>query len=72
MLYRCNICKINMCPLCKIKHDKNHNIINYELKDYICIDHNEGFIEYCIECKKIYAYYVKIIILSIKQYFIKI
>ena len=25
----CNTCKINICPLCKSKHDKNHNIINY-------------------------------------------
>jgi len=23
--YMCNICKINICPLCKLKHDKNHN-----------------------------------------------
>ena len=52
MFYRCNICKINICPLCKIKHDNNHKIINYELKDYICSEHNEGFIEYCIKCKK--------------------
>ena len=52
IFYRCNKCKINLCPLCKLKHDKNHNIINYELKDYICEDHNELYIEYCIKCKK--------------------
>ena len=52
ILYRCNKCKINICPLCKIKHDKNHNIINYEIKDYICEEHNEGYVEYCKECKK--------------------
>jgi len=39
--YRCNQCKINICLLCKSKHDRNHNIINYELKDYICEEHNE-------------------------------
>ena len=26
--YICNECKMNICPLCKSKHDKNHNIIN--------------------------------------------
>ena len=52
IFYRCNICKINICPICKLKHDKNHNIINYELKNYICEEHNDRFIEYCIECKK--------------------
>ena len=34
--YICNTCKINICPLCKSIHDKNHNIINYEDKGYIC------------------------------------
>jgi len=52
IFYRCNICKKNICPICKLKHDKNHNIINYESKDYICEEHNDRFIEYCIECKK--------------------
>ena len=50
--YRCNKCKINICPLCYSKHDKNHKIINYELKDYICEEHNEAFVEYCVKCKK--------------------
>jgi len=51
--YRCNFCKINLCPLCKSKHiindndlDKNnnnnnyHNIINYNDKNYICEKHD--------------------------------
>jgi hypothetical protein len=50
--YICNTCKINICPLCKIKHDKNHNIINYEQKEYICEIHNENYIKYCHTCKK--------------------
>ena len=33
LFFRCNKCKINICPLCKTKHDKSHNIINYEFKD---------------------------------------
>ena len=49
--YICNTCKINICPLCKLKHDKNHNIINYDQKDYICEIHNENYIKYCNKCK---------------------
>ena len=52
IFFRCNKCKKNICPLCKSKHDKDHNIINYDLKDYICEEHNEAFVEYCNECKK--------------------
>ena len=52
LFYRCNKCKINICPLCKLKHDKNHNIINYELKYYLCEEHNEVFVEYWNKCKK--------------------
>ena len=49
--YRCNKCKMNLCIICKIKHDKNHIIIDYEDKDYICNKHNEGYIRYCNDCK---------------------
>jgi len=52
LFYRCNKCKLNLCLLCKSKHDKNHNIIDFELKNYICDEHNEIFVEYCKECKK--------------------
>ena len=27
--YKCLICELNLCPLCKSIHDKNHKIINY-------------------------------------------
>ena len=50
--YFCSTCKINICPLCKEAHDKNHNIINYEDKNYICRKHNESFIKYCKNCKE--------------------
>jgi len=51
--YICNTCKIYLCPLCKKgKHDKNHNIINYEDKYYICDKHNNKYNSYCMECKK--------------------
>ena len=61
----CNTCKENICPLCKSKHDKEHKIINYEQKDYICDMHNELYIKYCTTCKKIYVYHVIICIRNI-------
>ena len=48
--YICLICNINLCPVCKSTHDKNHNIINYDDKNYICNKHNENYIKYC--CNK--------------------
>ena len=27
--YKCIECNINICPLCKLNHNKEHNIINY-------------------------------------------
>ena len=40
--YVCNTCKLNLCPLCKISHNKeqDHNIIKYEEKNFICGVHN--------------------------------
>jgi len=49
--FHCSICKINLCPLCKKNHDKNHNIINYEKKNNICNIHNEKYIKHCNQCK---------------------
>ncbi len=49
--YKCNNCKINLCPLCYSTHNKEHNIINYDSKDIICNIHKELFISYCNECK---------------------
>jgi len=49
--YRCNICKINLCPLCKYKHNKNHKIINYDNKNYLCEIHNMNYNKYCKDCK---------------------
>jgi len=45
--YVCSDCNINLCPLCKYEHDKNHNIINYNDKYYICKKHNDSYIKYC-------------------------
>ena len=50
--YICNTCNKNICPLCKSIHDKNHMIINYDDKNYICKIHNESFIKYCNTCNE--------------------
>jgi len=49
--YRCNICKINLCPLCKSKHNNSHKIINYDNKNYICEMHIKEYNKYCKDCK---------------------
>ena len=46
------MCKEDICPTCKINHDKSHKIINYDERNYICSIHNEKFICYCKPCKK--------------------
>jgi len=43
----CSNCNINLCPLCKNSHDKNHIIIDYEDKNNICKKHGERYIFYC-------------------------
>ena len=47
----CGICNANLCPLCKSLHDTEHELINYDNKNYICNKHNENFISFCEECK---------------------
>ena len=49
--YKCLVCNQNLCPLCKSKHDKNHIVIGYEQKNYICNKHNEIYDSYCDKCK---------------------
>ena len=49
--YRCLTCKINLCPLCNQKHNTNHEIIDYNLKSYICQNHKDFYVSYCRDCK---------------------
>ena len=51
-LYKCYNCKINLCPICKLKHDKGHILIDYELKNYLCNVHGERYMSYCETCYK--------------------
>ena len=52
IFYRCITCKLNLCPICKEKHDDNHGIINYDDINYICEKHNYTYSFYCKNCKK--------------------
>ena len=47
----CNNCKLNLCPLCNIKH-KGHDTIDYDNKFSKCGIHNELFSLYCKTCHK--------------------
>ena len=51
-MYFCCLCLKNLCPLCRTKHEKNHKIINYEEKYYICDKHGKEYNSYCEECKQ--------------------
>ncbi len=52
IFYKCNTCKKDLCPICFSSHDKNHNIINYDDKNYICEEHNKLYNAYCNDCKQ--------------------
>ena len=51
-IFICNKCKMNLCNFCISKHDNNHQIINYEEKDFICYKHDKMLIKYCQDCDK--------------------
>jgi hypothetical protein len=52
IFYKCITCKKYLCPLCSSNHNKNHKVINYDDKNYICEQHNKIFMAYCEDCKK--------------------
>ena len=54
--FKCCECNINLCPLCRIGHEKkvnkNHLILDYDIKNFSCNEHGERYIIYCNECNK--------------------
>ena len=50
--YYCFKCKKKICSSCELNHDKNHNIVNYEQKNFICHKHNKSYSSYCKGCTK--------------------
>ena len=66
VFYYCLNCKKNLCPLCRDRHDRNHNIIEYEQKNFICPEHEDYYSLYCKACKKIYVLVAKMSIQNVK------
>ena len=52
MFYKCFKCNMNICPQCKIGHDRTHKIIDYDDKDFNCIAHIQPFKSYCKNCNE--------------------
>ena len=53
IFYKCIQCDTNICIKCQSKHQSEyneHNIINYDDKNYICKKHNEKYSSYCKDC----------------------
>ena len=50
--YICGTCNKNICLLCKEDHNKEHALIDYEKRNYVCHKHNNSFISYCEICKE--------------------
>ena len=50
--YKCFSCRQILCDLCKEKHDKSHQIVDYNEINYICKEHNGVYQKYCIQDKK--------------------
>ena len=59
LFYRCLTCKKNICIVCKEKHSSEHNIINYDQKNYICEEHGEYYHSYSMNVTKICVQVVK-------------
>ena len=51
-IFICSSCNKLLCPLCKHQHNKEHHIIDFDYKDFICKKHYESFISYCKNCKQ--------------------
>ena len=50
--YICGTCNKNICLLCKENHNKEHILIDYEKRNYLCHKHDEIFASYCEICKE--------------------
>ena len=49
--WRCGTCNKNICIICKSAHDKDHILIEYNKKNYVCHKHNEPLKSYCEACQ---------------------
>jgi hypothetical protein len=49
--YTCFDCKINLCPLCKLKHDEDDYVIEHDKSIFNCMSHKAALSNYCKNCK---------------------
>ena len=49
--YLCTNCNYKLCLLCQLVHDKSHNFIYIENKEYNCNIHNKSYVSYCQTCE---------------------
>ena len=49
--FRCNTCKMNLCPICELKPEKGHLIINYDRRNFVCDNHKRSYHSFCKDCK---------------------
>jgi len=56
LFFFCLTCHQNICPMCKINHNIEHKVINYDSKYYLCPEHEETYSCYCKNCKKNMCY----------------
>ena len=52
IFYICFECRKNLCPICNSKHEKTHNVIDYDDKFFICDVHYESYNSFCENCRK--------------------
>ena len=48
----CFACKMNLCLLCKEKHNNSHLVFDYDDKDFYCKNHSDANSCYCCDCLK--------------------
>jgi hypothetical protein len=52
IFYKCLNCKIDLCPLCFSKHNKEHKRIKYNEINNLCNKHYDIYENYCVDCNK--------------------
>jgi len=50
--YYCFNCNKNVCPLCKLNHNKNHKTVEYEQMFFYCNKHYGPYNFYCNTCQE--------------------
>jgi len=48
--YKCLTCKKNLCILCKVNHQSDHNVMRDDLINNFCPEYNEQLIKFCVDC----------------------